>query len=155
MLEKAMTLHAYSYRADPDVPAFDDSQPLIIFDGLCVLCSTGIDWMLKRDPSGSTRFAAIQQPVPQALYRHYGLDAAAFNTFMVLHNGVPYTKWAGVLSAARTLPQPWRALGVIGRIVPNVIGNPLYDWVQRNRLNWFGSRATCRLPNASEVHRFL
>ncbi len=150
-----MTTAPYSYRADTGVPSFDDSQPLIIFDGMCVLCSTGIDWMLKRDPSGNTRFAAIQQPVPQALYNHYGLDAARFDTFMVLADGLPHTKWAGVLAAARTLPQPWRALCILGGIVPDRIGNRLYDWVQRNRLGWFGSRATCRMPNANEARRFL
>lgn len=150
-----MTLNAYRYRADPDVPAFDDSEPLIIFDGLCVLCSNGIDWMMKRDPNGTTRFAAIQQPVPQALYRHFGLDAQRFDTFMVLQNGVPHTKWAGVLAAASTLPQPWRTIGFIGRVIPDAIGNPLYDWVQSNRIRVFGNRTTCRLPNASEAHRFL
>lgn len=150
-----MTPRAYSYRDDPSVPPFDDSQPLIIFDGLCVLCSTGIDWMLKRDPNGTTRFAAVQQPVPQALYRHYRLDAERFDTFMVLENGLPYTKWSGALAAARTLRQPWRALGFVGRIIPDAIGNPLYDWVQRNRLSWFGNRETCRMPNAAESHRFL
>lgn len=87
--------------------------------------------------------------------KHYGLDAERFDTFMVLQNGVPHTKWSGVLAAAGTLPQPWRVLGHLGRVVPNAIGDPLYDWVQRNRLRWFGSRATCRIPNAAEVHRFL
>lgn len=150
-----MTLRAYSYRDDPSVPSFDDSQPLIIFDGLCVLCSTGIDWMLKRDPNGTTRFAAVQQPVPQALYRRYGLDADRFETFMVLENGLPYTKWSGVLAAARTLQQPWRSFAMLGRLIPDVIGSPFYDWVQRNRIGWFGSRETCRMPNAAESHRFL
>ena len=35
----------YSYRADPAVPRFDDSEALIIFDGHCVLCSSGVQWM--------------------------------------------------------------------------------------------------------------
>lgn len=150
-----MTFAPYSYRADATVPPFDDSQPLIIFDGVCVLCSGGIDWMLRRDPNGTSRFAAIQQPIPLALYQHYGLDTERFDTFMVLSNGIPYIKWPGVLAAAGTMPQPWRVLGVIGRIIPDAIGNRIYDWVQRNRLRWFGSRATCRMPNAAESHRFL
>ena len=29
----------YSYRADPAVPPFPDDKPLIVFDGVCVLCS--------------------------------------------------------------------------------------------------------------------
>ena len=50
---------AYSYRNDPSVPAFDDSRPLVIFDGECVLCSNGIQWMFARDPKGVTKFAVI------------------------------------------------------------------------------------------------
>ena len=145
----------HSYRGDPDVPPFDDTMPLVIFDGLCVLCSSGVQWMLARDPAGSSRFAVIQDPLPQALYRHYRLDPKTFDTFMVLSDGVPYTRWAGVLAAARTMPQPWRGLAAAGRLIPGVIGDPIYDWVQRNRLRWFGSRDLCRRPSAAEMARFL
>lgn len=150
-----MRVNAYSYRNDPAVPAFDDAHPIVIFDGLCVLCSGGIQWMLDRDPGGDTRFAVIQDPLPQALYRHYGLDPVAFDTFMVLVDGMPYTRWAGVLAAARTMPQPWRFLGFAGRVIPDAIGDRIYDWVQRNRLSWFGERQVCRRPTVSEAARFL
>ncbi|MFA5958403.1 thiol-disulfide oxidoreductase DCC family protein [Hyphomicrobium sp.] len=150
-----MRATAYSYRNDPAVPAFDDARPIVIFDGLCVLCSRGVQWMLDRDPMGKSRFAVIQDPLARALYGHYGLDAEAFDTFMVLTDGLPHTRWAGVLAAAKSMPQPWRALGVAGRIVPDAIGDRVYDWVQRNRLTWFGQRSTCRRPEGGEAQRFL
>jgi len=154
-MKASPNIKPYSYRDDPAVPAFDDRNPLLVFDGLCVLCSRGVQWMLDRDPNGTTRFAVIQDPLAQALYRHYGLDADAFDTFMVLADGRPHTRWDGVLAAARTLPQPWRALGAAGWIVPNAIGDRIYDWVQRNRLEWFGVRDACRRPEPSEAARFL
>jgi predicted DCC family thiol-disulfide oxidoreductase YuxK len=144
-----------SYRSDPAVPHFDDSAPLIIFDGQCVLCMSGVQWMLARDPNGTSRHAVIQDPIPQAIYRHYGLDAKRFDTFMVLWNGVPYVRWAGVLAALRTMPAPWKWLGQIGRIVPNFIGDRIYDWVQRNRIRWFGAREICVHPDVHDAHRFL
>lgn len=150
-----MDATAYSYRSDPDVPAFDDTRPIVIFDGLCVLCSSGVQWMLDRDPGGDTRFTVIQDPLAQAIYKHYGLDPETFDTFMVLRNGLPYMRWAGVLAAARTLPQPWRALGIVGRVVPDFVGDRIYDWVQRNRLKWFGEHTSCRRPNEQETSRFL
>ena len=145
----------YSYRQDSTVPQFDDTQPLIIFDGLCVLCSSGVQWMLARDPRGGTKFAAIQEDIPRALYRHYSLDAETFDTFMVLENGVPYTRWAATLAAARTLPAPWSWLGTMGRVVPGFIGNRLYDWVQRNRIGWFGRSTACLMPDSAQRTRFL
>ena len=150
-----MTPSAYSYRTDPTVPKFDDTVPLVIFDGLCVLCSNGVQWMLARDPKGRSQFAAIQQDIPQALYKHYGLNAETFDTFMVLSGGHPYTKWAGTLAAARTLPAPYAWLGTAGRIIPNVIGDFVYDWVQRNRLRWFGRREHCLMPTPEQRARFF
>ena len=145
----------YSYRADPAVPGFDDSRPLIVFDGLCVLCSRGVQWMLAHDPDGTSQFAAIQQPLPRALYDHFGLDADRFDTFMVLADGVAHTKWVGVLAAGRTLPGAWPWLARIARLVPDALGDRIYDWVQRNRLDWFGSRQTCLMPTEQHGSRFL
>lgn len=145
----------FSYRADGLVPKFDDAVPLVVFDGLCVLCSTGVRFMLARDPAGSSHFIAIQSPLAVALYRHYHLDAERFDTFMVLMDGVPYLRWAGILAAARTLPAPWRWLGQIGRLVPGIIGDRIYDVVQRNRLSWFGKRQTCLLPDARTRARMI
>lgn len=137
------------------MPKFDDSAPLLIFDGYCVLCSRGVQWMLARDPEGKTRFAAIQEPIPKALYMHYGLDAERFDTFMVLEGGRAHIKWSGVVAAARTLPAPWRWLGVLGLAMPRVIGDRIYDFVQRHRIGWFGSRAECFLPDDASRLRSL
>ena len=145
----------YSYRNDPAVPTFDDSAPLIVFDGLCVLCSAGVRFMLARDPAGASRFAVIQSRLPRALYVHYGLDADRFDTFMVLTDGRPYVRWAGLLAAARTMPTPWRWLAQLGRIVPAFVGDRIYDWVQRNRLRWFGKREVCLAPDTSSRARLL
>lgn len=145
----------YSYRDDAAVPAFDDARPLVIFDGLCVLCASGVHWMLARDPKGVSQFAVIQSSLPQALYRHYALDAEAFDTFMVLANGKPHVKWAGVIAAGQTLPWPWRGLASVARVVPRLIGDKIYDVVQRNRIAWFGRRDVCVKPSPQTEKRLI
>lgn len=145
----------YSYRTDPSVPSFDDSSPLFIFDGFCVLCSEGVKWMLARDPKGTTRFIAVQSPLARAIYAHYGLDPDDFDTFMLLKDGVSYVKWRGWLEAAKTMPAPWKWLGFAGHIVPAFIGDAIYDVIQKNRFQWFGKRETCLIPDAAVKARFL
>lgn len=145
----------FTYRVDAAVPSFDDSEPLFIFDGMCVLCSSGVQWMLKRDPNGTTRFIAVQSPLARSLYAHYDLSADPFDTFMVLKDGVPYLRYRGWLEAAKTMPAPWRWLGFAGHVVPNVIGDAVYDVVQKNRFNWFGRRETCLVPDAAMAARFV
>jgi len=150
-----MRKEAFSYRADPTVPAFDDGAPLMIFDGYCVLCSSGVQWMLKRDPKGATRFIVVQSPLARALYQHYGIDPDKFDTFMVLKDGVPRLRYAGWLEALKTMPAPWRWLGHAGVIVPSFIGDAAYDFIQRKRFAWFGKRETCLAPDEAARARFL
>ncbi|MFZ5617973.1 MAG: thiol-disulfide oxidoreductase DCC family protein [Pseudomonadota bacterium] len=150
-----MNQTAYSYRADQSVPWFDDAAPLFIFDGMCVLCSSGVQWMLKHDPNGKTRFIAVQSPLARAIYAHYGLDPDAFDTFMVLKNGVSYLRYRGWLEAAKTMPAPWRQLGFIGHAVPASIGDAIYDVIQKNRFRWFGRRKACLAPGPATRARFL
>jgi len=145
----------YSYRADSSVPAFDDSNPLYIFDGYCVLCSSGVQWMLGHDPNGKTRFTSVQSPLARAIYMHYGLDPDDFDTFLLLKDGVVYDRWRGWLETARTMPAPWSWLGVAGYIVPGFIGDAVYHIIQKNRFNWFGKRETCLAPDAAMKARFL
>ncbi len=151
-----MPARPYSYRDDPAVPAFDDSSPIVIFDGLCVLCSSGVAWMMRRDPSGNSRFAVIQDPVPRALYRHYGLDA---EDLRYLHGSE--RRRSRIRDGPACSPPPVRCrnpgavLAAVGRLIPDIIGDRLYDWVQRNRLRWFGSRDACRRPSEAEKARFL
>ena len=66
-----MTSPAFSYRDDPAVPAFPDDRPLIVFDGVCVLCSASARFVLRHDEAGRFRLTAAQSSVGQALYRHH------------------------------------------------------------------------------------
>lgn len=150
-----MTNAAYSYRADASVPDFDDSEPLMIFDGVCVLCSEGGKWMMRRDPNGTTKFITVQSPLARALYAHYGLDPKKFDTFMMLKDGVPYYRYRGWLEAAKTMRAHWRWLGFAGHIIPEFMGDFFYDIIQRNRFHWFGRRETCLVPDAETKTRFL
>ena len=153
--KKTRACALYSYRDDPAVSAFDDSAPLYIFDGFCVLCSEGVKWMVRRDPDGNSKLLAVQSPLARALYEHYGLDPDKFDTFMVLKAGRPYFRYRGWLEAAKTMPAPWKWLGLAGHIVPEFFGDFFYDIIQRNRFDWFGKRETCLVPDAKTAARFL
>jgi len=60
----------YSYRADPAVPRFADDKAVLVFDGVCVLCSGFARFILKRDAAFAFRLVTAQSPLGQALLRH-------------------------------------------------------------------------------------
>ena len=149
-----MTLPAFSYRDDPGVPAFPDDKPLIVFDGVCVLCSASARFVLRNDDSGHFRLTAAQSPVGQALYRHVGLSPTDYDTFLLVEDGRALFKSDAALRVARRLGLPWSLVGLLG-IVPRAARDAVYDLVARNRYRVFGRRETCFLPTADHADRFL
>ena len=48
--------------------------PVIVFDGVCVLCSRWVDFVLKHDRAGRFRLAAMQGTHGRALLHVHGLS---------------------------------------------------------------------------------
>jgi len=148
-------LAPYDYRADPAVPHFADDRPIIIFDGKCVLCSSFARFVLRADRDRRFRFLAAQTPVGTALYKHFGLDPVDYETNILLADGEVFLKSEGSLRILARLPAPWPVVAFVGRLVPRPLRDGLYDFVARHRLQWFGSRATCYLPDPAHADRFI
>ena len=144
----------YSYRADPAVPPFADEKPIIVFDGYCALCSGFAAFVLRHDAAGRYRLLCAQSPLGRALYRHYGLDPQDYETNILIADGVAWFKSEGSIRMAEGLGFPWR-LAAVFRILPPAWRDRLYDTVARNRLRWFGKRATCYLPDPRFADRFI
>lgn len=144
----------YGYRADPAVPALPDDRPIIVYDGHCALCTGWIRFVIRHDRAGRYRLLAAQSPLGQALYRHYGLDAQAFETNILIEDGLPRFKLVGSARMARGLGFPW-SLAALFALLPQHLGERLYDRVARNRFRLFGRHAVCHRPDPAEAWRFL
>jgi predicted DCC family thiol-disulfide oxidoreductase YuxK len=146
---------AYSYRDDPGVPAFADARPLIVFDGVCILCHGFARFIARVDTARLFQFTHAQSPLGQGFFRHYGLDPVTFETNLLVADGKAYGKLAAFSQIMRRLGWPWSAIGQIVRVVPAVIGNPAYDIVARNRYRLFGRHEFCAIPDASWRQRLI
>jgi predicted DCC family thiol-disulfide oxidoreductase YuxK len=145
---------AFSYRNDETVPAFDDTRPIVVFDGHCIFCSGWVQFMLRADSRRRFRFIAAQTPLGEALYRHYGLDTREYETNMLLENGRAFIKAAAVLRMCAGLGLPW-SLALVLRVIPLVLLDAIYGIVARNRFRIAGRRESCYVPTAEDRARFL
>jgi predicted DCC family thiol-disulfide oxidoreductase YuxK len=145
----------YAYRADPAVPNFADDRPVIIFDGKCVLCSWFARFVLRADRTGRFRLLAAQSQLGTALYNHFGLDPIGYETYVLLEDGKAFLRSEASLRIFAGLGAPWPALAAFGRIVPLRLRDGVYNLVARHRLQWFGARETCYLPEPSQADRFI
>jgi predicted DCC family thiol-disulfide oxidoreductase YuxK len=144
----------YSWRHDPAVPPFPDDKAIIVFDGVCVLCSGAARFVLRRDRAAAFRLTTAQSPLGQALYRHYGLDADAFETNLVLAEGRAWGKLDSVAVTGRLLGGRWRLLWLL-RLLPRVLADWIYDRVAANRYALFGRTEHCMIAPPEWRDRFI
>ena len=146
--------NAFSYRDDPNVPAFPDDRPIVIYDGHCRLCSGFVRFVLRHDRQERFRFIAAQSALGTALYRHYDLDSVDYETNILLEQGRPWFKSESSIRIFEQLGFPW-TFAALGRVLPLSWRDLLYEFIARNRLKWFGVRKACYLLDPGQEHRFI
>ena len=144
----AFSMHVErSIVVDPKSPSgINSPHGLILFDGVCVLCSLGCRFVSKRDRRGYFRFVPVQLAEGRPLADQVGIDPERPGSFAFLADGQAYAKSEPVLRIARELPR-WQWTWVF-HFIPRVIREAIYDLVARNRYRWFGRCYACILPNS-------
>lgn len=122
------------------------TQDVILFDGICVLCSRWYRFVTARDKARRFRFVAIQQAEGRAIAEAHNIDPDNPATFILLTPSGAHTRSDAILRIVAALPG-WRWVAVL-RIVPAPLRDALYGVIARNRYRWFGMRDTCLLPDA-------
>ncbi len=127
---------------------------IILFDGVCNLCSAWVLFVIRRDPKGRFKFAALQSAVATDMLRPHDISAEAMRSIVLIDGSRCLTKSDAVLEIARGLSTPWPLFGSL-RLIPRFVRDAAYDFVARHRYHWFGKRGSCMVPTAELRSRFL
>lgn len=134
------------------------ATPVILYDGNCGFCDGTVKFLLRRDPHGPLRFAALQSEYGQALIaRHPALASVDSVVWAEQVDGaeVVRIRTDAALRLGRYLGGAWRILAAVGRLVPRVIRDAAYDAFARRRYRWFGTAEGCELPTVEQRARFI
>lgn len=131
----------------------DDFQ-VIYFDGVCNLCNSFVDFVIRRDKKRKFRFSSLQSEAGQKINAAAGLSNDWLSTVVLERNGKIYTKSKAAILIISQLSFPW-PLFYIFILVPRFLSDFIYRLVAKNRFKWFGSRSTCRMPSAEEKELFI
>ena len=133
-------------------------QPIIVFDGVCVLCTANARFVLKHDRAGNFRLTTMQSEVGAQIMQECGLDPLDPESFVLLEaadkGGRIRMNSDAVLHMWSQLGWPWRA-GAAFKIIPRAVRDPIYKLIARNRYKWFGKREECWVPTAEQASRIL
>jgi len=130
-------------------------RPIIFFDGICNLCNSSIDLVLKFKTKESLFFiASLQgQTAKSILPLHYLEDLSSIVYYDA--NGHILTKSQAILEICKSMAWPIKVLGKILSFIPSQYLDKVYDFIASKRYNWWGKKSQCRLPNESERFIFL
>jgi predicted DCC family thiol-disulfide oxidoreductase YuxK len=131
-----------------------DNKPVILFDGICNLCNSAVQFVIRHDPKKTFLFAPLQSNEGQKLSQQYQLQMTNWNSFVLIEEGKTYTCSTAALKVTRNLNGLWK-LAYVFMIVPKFIRDGIYKWVSNNRYKWFGKRDACMIPTPELKARFL
>jgi predicted DCC family thiol-disulfide oxidoreductase YuxK len=132
----------------------DAPRPVVLFDGVCVLCNASVRFVLARETGPQLQFCAVQSPQGQALLSAHGITSGGLDSFVLIEDGTAWQRSAAAFRLARYLRRPWRWLGWLS-ILPAGICDRVYDCVARNRYRLFGTYDSCLIPPPGQRDRFL
>ena len=130
------------------------SGPLIVFDGVCVLCTAWLQFVLRHDRRGEFRFATVQSPAGQELLKNHGLDPSDPTSFLVIVDGNSYNESGGMIRVVSEFGGAWRMIKLL-YVVPGPIRDWFYRLIARHRYRLFGKRESCIVPDREMSGRFV
>ena len=130
------------------------SDKIVIFDGICHLCSAAVQFIIKRDSHAKFKFVARQSDTGQRLLSRHQASLKDTETIVLLKDQIIYTGSDAVLEIARGLDHVWKLL-IVFKIIPGFIRNWVYNFIAKHRYRWFGKRDVCYTPTPELKQRFL
>lgn len=135
-------------------PYLQPGDNLVLFDGVCRLCSAWARFLLRFDTRRRFKLATMQSEEGQAILSFYGLPLDNYETMVLVENERVYGKSDAALRIVRQLPFPWPVLTCF-RLLPRTLRDWLYDQIARHRYQLFGKKNVCFTPSEADASRFL
>jgi len=127
---------------------------VVIFDGICNLCSHSVQFILRHEAKPEILFASLQSPAGDRLLREFNFNPGEAKTFVLISRGKAYVRSTAAIRIACQLRGAWKLLAAAW-VIPRPVRNYLYDVIARNRYRWFGRLERCSVPAPEVASRFL
>ncbi|MEO1010805.1 MAG: thiol-disulfide oxidoreductase DCC family protein [Bacteroidota bacterium] len=133
----------------------ENKKKIVLFDGVCNLCNSTVQRIIKGDQKDLFRFAALQSDMGKQLTAERKIDTSQVDSIILIDLGVAYyTKSDAALEIGRHL-RGYRTLSRILYVIPRPLRNFVYDIVAKNRYRWYGKKDQCMIPTPELRAKFL
>lgn len=131
-----------------------EEQNIVLFDGVCNLCNSTVDRIIRNDKKERFLFCSLQSEEGKNLLIKYGIDSKNTDSIVLLEGKAYSVRSTAALRIAKKMGGLYPILfGAI--ILPESWRDGIYNWIAKNRYRWFGKREQCRVPTPEIKKRFI
>ena len=130
-------------------------KKIILFDGVCNLCSSAVQFIIENDKKDIFRFVSLQSDLGQEITTYLGISSADLDSIILYQPGYAYYyKSQAVFEIAKELGGIY-SISTIFSILPSSITDSVYDYIAKNRYKWYGKKEFCMIPTNDIKAKFL
>jgi len=125
---------------------------IILFDGVCNLCSFSVAFIIKHDKKGYFYFASIQSKIGKSLIEKHAFQE--IDSIILVQEDKAYIYSDAVLHIAKKL-NSWHRYFYVFHLVPRIFRDTIYKVVAKYRYRFFGKKESCMMPTEEILERLL
>ena len=130
-------------------------KKIILFDGVCNLCDSAVQLIIKHDKKDIFRFVALQSDLGQRVIKHLGIDTQKTDSIILYQPGLAYFyKSEAAIEIAKELGGVFYLSSAFS-LLPNSLTDYVYDYIAKNRYKWYGKKEACMIPSKDSQSKFL
>lgn len=127
----------------------------ILFDGVCNLCNSTVQFIIKHDKKEKFKFASLQSSFGKNFLQERNLPSNKLDSLILYEpEKAYYVKSTAVLRIAKLIGFPYSLLYFF-IIFPAPFRNIIYDFIAKNRYRWWGKKNNCCASSPELKKRFL
>ncbi len=130
------------------------NKQVILFDGVCNLCNSSIQFIIKRDKKNKFLFASLQSKYAKENLPDGLTNESALQSIILKDGDHLKVRSTAALYIAKQLSGIWPLLfGFI--VLPKFLRDGIYNLIARNRYKWFGKKDRCMIPAPELKSKFI
>lgn len=138
-----------------EIQDLPQDKKIILFDGVCNLCDSSVQYVIKHDKKDIFRFVALQSDLGQKILKHIGINPIHTDSVVLYEPGISYYyKSTAALQISKGLSGVF-TLARVFTLLPTVISDTIYDYIAKNRYKWYGKKEACMIPTSELKAKFL
>ncbi|MEW7278053.1 DCC1-like thiol-disulfide oxidoreductase family protein [Aquimarina sp. 2201CG1-2-11] len=123
-----------------------EAKKIILFDGVCNMCNSTINFIIKHDKNDIFRYASLQSDIGKQLIQKRNIDSSKLDSILLIEPKKSYYyKSTAALHIIRHLSGLYPIFSVF-LIIPSFFRDWVYDIIAKNRYKWFGKKESCMIP---------